>query len=287
MRPEERPLILSCDGLAMVGVLHPAGTESETGVVVVVGGPQTRVGSHRQFLLLARALAANGIPTLRFDYRGMGDSEGEFAGFEAIGADIRAAVDCLLAEQPGIKRVVLWGLCDAASASMMYAPSDERVAGMVLLNPWMRTEEGHSRTLMRSYYLRQIASKEFWSRLVRGNVRFGTALSSFANNVKSALGVGSKAEDPEAGQSYTERMLTGLSSFDGAVMVILSGEDLTAAEFEQKASESKAWRRALKRPTIRTTKISDATHTFSSAAWRGEVEALTLEAIQRANEHVL
>ena len=287
MRPEERPLVFSCGGASLVGVLHPAGTDSETGVVVVVGGPQTRVGSHRQFLLLARALAANGVPTLRFDYRGIGDSGGEFSGFEGIEADLRAAVDCLLAEQPGVRRVVLWGLCDAASASMMYASGDERVAGLVLLNPWMRSEEGRSRALMRSYYLRQIVSRQFWARLLRGDVRFRAALSSFAGNVKSALGIGGVSEGSEAGQSYTDRMLAGFSTFDGAVTLILSGEDLTAAEFEQRVSESKVWRRALSRQSVRTARIPDATHTFSSAAWRGAVEALTLEAIQGVRERVL
>ncbi len=287
MRPDERPLVFSCDGASLVGVLHPADTDSGTGVVVVVGGPQTRVGSHRQFLLLARALAENGIPVLRFDYRGIGDSEGEFSGFEDIEEDIRAAVDCLLAEHPGVKRVVLWGLCDAASASMMYASGDERVAGMVLLNPWMRTEQGQSRTLMRSYYLRQVVSRQFWSRLLRGDVRFRAALGSFGSNVKRALGIGDSTGDSKADKSYTDRMLAGFSAFDGAVELILSGEDLTAAEFEQKVSQSKVWRRALNGPGVRTTNIAEATHTFSSAAWRAEVEALTLETIQRVNERVL
>ena len=48
----------------------------------MVGGPQYRVGSHRQFTLMARAFAAAGYPVLRFDYRGIGDSEGESRGFE-------------------------------------------------------------------------------------------------------------------------------------------------------------------------------------------------------------
>ena len=42
------------------------------GMLIVVGGPQYRAGSHRQFTLLARDVAATGVPTMRFDYRGMG-----------------------------------------------------------------------------------------------------------------------------------------------------------------------------------------------------------------------
>ncbi|MEQ8659382.1 MAG: hydrolase 1, exosortase A system-associated, partial [Gammaproteobacteria bacterium] len=66
---EEQAIAFAIDGDTAVGVLHAAAGASATGVVVIVGGPQTRVGSHRQFVLLARRLAAAGYPVLRFDYR--------------------------------------------------------------------------------------------------------------------------------------------------------------------------------------------------------------------------
>lgn len=65
---------------ALLGITSlPASTpvpSASTGVVIIVGGPQYRAGSHRQFVLLARALATAGYPVLRFDYSGMGDSDG-------------------------------------------------------------------------------------------------------------------------------------------------------------------------------------------------------------------
>ena len=69
---------------------------------------------------------------LRFDYRSMGDSPGETRDFLGVDADIAAAIDTLLAARPAIKRVVLWGLCDAASAALLYleATRDPRVAGL-------------------------------------------------------------------------------------------------------------------------------------------------------------
>ena len=44
-------------------------------MVIVVGGPQYRAGSHRQFTLLARHIAAAGYPVLRFDARGCPELE--------------------------------------------------------------------------------------------------------------------------------------------------------------------------------------------------------------------
>ena len=58
----ERVLLFTCQGLSLPGILHPGAPDASRGVLVVVGGPQYRVGSHRQFVLLARDLAAAGVP---------------------------------------------------------------------------------------------------------------------------------------------------------------------------------------------------------------------------------
>lgn len=70
-------LTFDCGGATLVGILEIPQRPARVGVVVVVGGPQYRVGSHRQFVLFGRALAHAGYPVLRFDCTGMGDSGGE------------------------------------------------------------------------------------------------------------------------------------------------------------------------------------------------------------------
>ena len=76
----------------MVGILSLPAAPGPRGVLIVTGGPQYRVGSHRQFVLLARALAARGVPVLRFDLRGMGDSEGSARDYRAAAPDIAGAL---------------------------------------------------------------------------------------------------------------------------------------------------------------------------------------------------
>jgi len=157
----ETPLVFTLGADALVGVLSaPDGPASETGLLVVVGGPQVRMGSHRQFVQLTRHLAAHGIAAMRFDVRGMGDSSGEAAGFERLHEDIEAAVSELMRRRPEVKRVALWGLCDGASACLLYLQRkpDARIAGLALLNPWVRSEQTLARARVRHYYWHRLTA---------------------------------------------------------------------------------------------------------------------------------
>ncbi|MFN3288635.1 MAG: hydrolase 1, exosortase A system-associated, partial [Sphingomonadaceae bacterium] len=110
-----RPLIVTTpDGLGLAAMAHPA--DGTTGVLIIPGAPQTRVGAHRGFVGLADALAAASHPALRLDRRGLGDSDGEDPGFAAIGADIAAAQQALRVAFPAVRRVIGVGLCDGATA---------------------------------------------------------------------------------------------------------------------------------------------------------------------------
>lgn len=270
-----QPVSLHCEGTAMQGMLHAGG--SSTGVLIVVGGPQYRVGSHRQFVLLSRALAADGIPVLRFDYRGLGDSGGEARTFESIDQDIRVAMDAFFSLAPHLERVVIWGLCDAASAALFYAPSDRRVAGLVLLNPWVRSQQTIAQAYLKGYYARRIFDPRAWRDLIFGG-RLLRAAGSFTGLVRQARGTGAQATvggaAPESG--LVERMRRGLGSFKGPVLVILSGDDITAEEFRT-ATQSTSWRKLLEDRRVRHCALDAADHTFSSRAWRDQVAAWTSE----------
>lgn len=175
---DEHALQFSCDDAALIGILSRPRQAATRGVLVVVGGPQYRAGSHRQFTLLARALAAQGIPVLRFDYRGMGDSEGAARDFEAVSADLRAAIDEFFRQVPTLRDVVVWGLCDGASAALFYAAGDPRVAGLALLNPWVRSTASYARTTLRHYYLARLRQGEFWRKLLGGRFDVRAAAAS-------------------------------------------------------------------------------------------------------------
>lgn len=270
-------------GDMLIGILAKPEIPADTGVVVIVGGPQYRVGSHRQFVLLSRTLAAAGYAVLRFDYRGMGDSEGQQRDFQEASPDIAAAISALQQHLMLGKKVILWGLCDGASAALLYLHEtrDPRVVGLCLLNPWVRSQATLARTQVKHYYTRRLMQKEFWTKLLRGGVA-RTALPGLVRNIRVSLGgsPGPGAERPAGGQSVTpfqHRMADAWGTFGGSIFLVLSSDDFTAKEFLEYARTDATWKTALKHPRLVCHNVQGADHTFSSALARVEMESATLQ----------
>lgn len=278
MNFRESPVVFSCAGEQVLGIVAKPEEAVNAGVLFLVGGPQYRVGSHRQFLLLSRALAENGYSTMRFDYRGMGDATGNPRSFETVGNDIGAALDAFQATCPGLKRIVLWGLCDAASASLLYCDDthDARICGLVLLNPWVRSENTLARAHIKHYYRHRLIQPEFWRKLVSGQLGILTAITGFVRSLRQARQTGGGANVKKA-VSFQDRMIRGIEWFPGPTLLVLSGNDYTAKEFIEAVNGSAAWAKALSRKTFIRKDIPDADHTFSTRNWRGEVEAVTVQ----------
>lgn len=273
---QERAVMFECAGESLIGIVSAPAEAADVGVLVVVGGPQYRVGSHRQFVLMARYLAARGVPCMRFDYRGMGDGGGPAVGFDAVSSDIEAAIGAFLQAQPGLRRVVLWGLCDGASAVCLYpAETDARVAGSILLNPWVHTEAGKAKVFLKHYYLRRIVDPSFWKKLLGGKVSFVNSFRSFFSIAKAAGG--SAAVGPvhpsEENIDLPERMARGLLRREKEPLaVFLSGRDYVAREFEAARASSTTWSRRLGGQGVEVKHFPDADHTFSGP---GEVEMVS------------
>lgn len=276
MNFSEQVVTFACAGEQMLGILALPEQAQKIGVLLLVGGPQYRVGSHRQFLLLSRALAAAGYPTMRFDYRGMGDSEGDLRHFEAVNDDIAAAIAAFQAHCPQVTKLVLWGLCDAASSALLYwdAVKDARVSGLVLLNPWVRSETSLARAHIKHYYGQRLLQAEFWRKLLTGKLGLGRAIGGFIGSLNSARQDKRSAVATES-LPFQKKMARGLATFPGTVLLLLSGNDYTAKEFLETVKADSAWAAALGQPSVTRVDIAEADHTFSSAEWRGQVENIT------------
>jgi len=216
-------LTFACAGATLVGTLDAA--PGTTGLLIVSGGNEIRSGAWNGQALLAARLSARGFPVFRFDRRGIGDSEGENAGFRGSADDIRAALAAFRAAAPHLGRVVGWGNCDAASALMLGGGLG--CDALVLSNPWTfeDSETGRGEELLppqalRAHYARRLRDPAALLRLLGGKVSPGALLRSLRGMAR-----------PAEATTLTGAMAAGLSGFPGPVRILLAGRDRTAQAF--------------------------------------------------------
>ncbi|MCA2988077.1 MAG: hypothetical protein INH02_11670 [Gemmatimonas sp.] len=125
---------------ALNGILTEPGDGREAPVAAPVillnSGILHKVGACRLYVTLARRLAAAGVPTLRFDLSGLGDSDvrRDALGFEESAvAETREAMDHL-ATLRGWDTFQLAGLCSGADVAHMTAVVDARVMAMASID---------------------------------------------------------------------------------------------------------------------------------------------------------
>jgi pimeloyl-ACP methyl ester carboxylesterase len=157
---------------SIVGVMTPPTggiARSDATFLILNAGVIHRVGANRLHVHLARDLAHVGIPVLRFDLSGIGDSpnrrDANESVIETAMRDIRDVVDYVCGTT---RRVVLLGLCSGAANALLYGARDPRVAGVVLMDLWIpRTRGYHLRRMWR-----RISRRRSWVTLVRGRANW-------------------------------------------------------------------------------------------------------------------
>ncbi len=99
-------------------------------------GVMNRIGPHRLNVKIARDIAAAGVPCLRMDLSGLGDSPASKATLRAdeqAVLDLQAAMDHVQ-RTLGIDRFVVFGLCSGAINGYRLALADPRVAGLMMFD---------------------------------------------------------------------------------------------------------------------------------------------------------
>jgi len=215
-----RHFTFACEGAQLVGTLDEAA--GETALLIVSGGNEVRAGAWNGQARLAARIAAQGFPVLRFDRRGVGDSEGDNHGFRSNGPDIHAALAVLRAECPHIRRVVGFGNCDAASALMLAEGAG--LDALVLSNPWTIEDDTAEAPaeVVRDHYRRRLADPAAIKRLLTGKVAIGGLVRSLLAAMRPA---------PAAPAGLAQEIARGLSGFSGEVRLLVAARDRTGLAF--------------------------------------------------------
>lgn len=126
----------------LYGVYHPPAADAparRAGVVLCYPGPQEYRQAHWAYRRLAALLAAQGVPVLRFDYHGTGDSAGasEDGSLTRWAGDVATAAE-ELRDAAGVRRVSLVGMRLGAAAAARACAAGLAVADLVLWDPVVR-----------------------------------------------------------------------------------------------------------------------------------------------------
>lgn len=246
-----RLLTFECDGTLLGATLDGDGA---TGILMVTGGSQTRIGSHRMYERLARSLSKNGYSVFRFDRRGVGDSEGQDPGFRGSAADIEAAAAAFRAENAALDHMIGFGLCDGATALALFGRA-AGLEGLILVNPWLVEAKAGAPppAAIKRHYRKQLRSREAWRKLLSGSISYRKLLAGL---VKLASPSPATLSD-EVARALSDAPPTSL---------LLAREDATAVAAEVE------WQSA-RFAGVRSEPIYVETdsHTF---ARRGDAEAL-------------
>jgi dienelactone hydrolase len=119
-------------------VLTPTSLQTRpvVGCLLMSAGLIHRVGPHRINVQAARELARRGIPSLRMDLSGVGDSlparSTEPARVQAV-ADLQAGL-ALLESVSGVQRFLVAGICSGAEQTYDLALADPRVRGILMFD---------------------------------------------------------------------------------------------------------------------------------------------------------
>ena len=136
----ERPVVFYNQAQQINGILHsPTHCDALCPAVVFFHGfTGTKVEPHRIFVKTARELAAIGFYVLRFDFRGSGDSEGDFSEM-TIGGEISDAIKSIdvLSTMQGVdpERIGILGLSMGGCVAACVSGQDARVKSTVMWAP--------------------------------------------------------------------------------------------------------------------------------------------------------
>ena len=254
----ERPVVFYNQEQQINGILHsPVACDAPCPAVVFFHGfTGTKVEPHRIFVKTARELAAIGFYVLRFDFRGSGDSGGDFSDM-TIGGEISDAIKSIdvLTAMPGvdIDRIGILGLSMGGCVAACVSGQDTRVKSTVMWAPL--SDDPPAR------------KQEILERSKNTPTPEEIALAN-----PNIVGKAFYEELPDISPSVA------IQEFTGALLVIHgSGDDVVPVSHGKRYYELMRERDALTVLEI----IDKADHTFNAVAWEQAVIAKSVAWFQK------
>jgi CelD/BcsL family acetyltransferase involved in cellulose biosynthesis len=297
-------------GHALYGVLDCPAKGARWDTICILGSPgiKPRVAPHRLYRKLAQVFVERGIPVLRLDFSGMGDSEGELPEtslqdvYRSVQAgrhvpDVRATMD-ELARVYGASSFIVGGLCGAAITGLLAAEGDSRVVGLFSVamptaivgheagtaslsrgrisaeRQLLQRKLWHPRTWLRVVTL-QSDYRLWWSVLHAPIVRGISRLFNDAGTSDAGHGAASAVAPPADLDTNFVRAFFALTNAGIPAMMLFGGADEYLWEWQEKFAHP--WHNELKRvgQQVQLSVVEGANHIFGNPAWVAEAQRLT------------
>jgi alpha-beta hydrolase superfamily lysophospholipase len=269
----ETPLSIPQRSGELFGVLaEPTGPAAPLCLVLVNPAAIRHTGPNRMWVELARRWAARGVPVLRLDVGGIGESDGPSERYADVAAfyvpelvgHLRAALDALEARGLG-PRFVAGGLCSGAYWSFQAALEDERLCAALMINP---------RALM-------------WDRWARSVAFLGARGAAVGSGQRSTTGHGSRRRLAlalvrpweRARARRLDRALDRLQRRGAGGLMVFTGDEPLYRQFERDGRLT----RAARWPDLSIELISATpeTHTLRPLRMQREVHAALDRTLER------
>ncbi|MEN6465272.1 MAG: hypothetical protein ABFD62_08830 [Syntrophaceae bacterium] len=288
------------DRLRLFGILHlPQGPCNRTGIILLCPGVKNRVAPQRLYVKMAKRFCSLGFAVLRFDFHGIGDSEGkieeelaaDFYGTVQAGRyidDTLAAMDWMQADS-GMDSFIIAGLCGGAITGLLAGARDRRIRGLLALGiPVIINGKGFDPAKyitrgqldrIRGKYIAKLGDASSWMRLItlRSDYRkiFKSLCAPLLHSVNKKdlpeKKTDKKINDSAGGAAGNlnplfrpafEQMLES----GRRVIFIFSGSDRLQWEFEEKFAadyDMGQWQGMFRKHTI-----PEANHVLSFTQWQ-------------------
>ena len=310
MSQREPVVITNRSGHQLFGILHQPDRPPATDVAVILLSPgvKMRVGPECLYRRMTDVMVELGIPVLRFDFFGLGDSEGvieeEFLkdvyNHIEVGRFVDDTLDAMnwMEERYGTKRFVLSGLCGGAITGLLTGSRDSRVAGLLALgitpllasraaDPSLYMSSGQL-THLRRGYIRNLMNPSSWMRLLTMKSDYRALWRSLVQPLKkklaarkvpaaSAEGAAAPAAVPEhdnASPLFPPAFFKMLAT-QRPMLLIFGGSDRLRWDFEEKFLQRHPEKLAALPRTYQLHVIEHANHVLSFEAWQQEMLAVS------------
>jgi len=285
-------------GQLLHGILHEPDPATARAVCILLLSPgiKGRVGPHRLYLKIAERLVPLGFHVLRFDYYGLGDSEGELSEifladmYNSIQAgryigDTIAAMDWMQ-NTLGIRRFVGSGLCGGSISALATAQVDSRIdclLGMGLPTVLEGGPENWARILtrqqivsLRGSYFGKLADPKSLLRFFRGKSDYkviwkivkqwiADRRAAPKTNVETPL-----SEVDHTNPLFASAFMAMLES-SRPMILFFSGADRLRYQFAENFESHHEARIRNLRHLYEVHLIPNANHVFSDSTWVAEL----------------